>query len=339
MFLFRKKHLAENKYGTGAIPSPIDKRDKDYDIVASAGEPVDWNKGYDIEEELKFKIPFKNQDGSSSCVGQGTSYYAGVLNMVETGKYEEMSAKSLYSQIHLPNGGAYIRDCMSLGVKWGFATENKVSSYENGQPPKEKFMIDTSWKNEEIDKIAKVFKSKEYRVINASRNMDLFAMAIRDNYGCVSGVNGQNNNTWNTLEPKPGNKIDWKHCLYFGKFGIDSRGKFISTPNSWGNRFNGEWQKLREDYFSSGNMFDAFTFLDQPNLGGKVFRLITLADNPAKTVWWVGSDGVRRAFLSANQYKEMSESLGFDKSFGGLETLNQYEMAEIPEGEPFVIIK
>lgn len=339
MFIFKKKKLAEGKFGTGALLSPIDKRDRSYDIIASVGEPVDWQKGYDVEQELGFKIPFKNQNGSSSCVFQSISYYAGVLNKVETKNYEEMSAKAGYSQIYLPGGGAYIRDGMSLGVKWGFIPECKVPSYENNQPPREKFMIDLSWKNPEMDNIAKVFQSKEYRTINAKTNMELFAMAIRDNYGCISGVDGTNNSTWNTLEPKPGATVDWKHALYFGKFGIDEKGKYVATPNSWGNRFNGEWQKLREDYFNSGRMFDAFTFLDKPNCSSKIFRLITMINDPNRTVFWVGGDGIRRPFISATQYKEMCKALGFDESFGGMETLNKYEMAEIPEGQPLVIIK
>jgi hypothetical protein len=274
-----------------------------------------------------------------NCVFQTISYYGGVLNKVETSSYNEFSAKAGYSQIRLPGGGAWIRDGMALGVKWGFTPENKVSSYENEKPPSEKFMTDLTWKTPEIDNISKVFQSKEYRTILASRNMELFAMSIRDNYGVCSGVNGCNNGTWNTLEPKPGNTTDWMHALYFGKFGIDQDGKYIATPNSWGNRFCGQWQKIREDYFLSGNMFDAYTFLDKPNCSGKIFRLITMAGDDNRTVFWVGSDGIRRAFMTANQYKEMCGSLGFDLSFGGMETLTKEQLMAIPEGQPFVIIK
>jgi len=75
--------------GTGALRDPIDPRDFRYEEVAAAGEPVDWEKGFDVEKELQFKLPIKNQDGSGSCTGQGWSYYGAVLNTVEEGFYDE----------------------------------------------------------------------------------------------------------------------------------------------------------------------------------------------------------------------------------------------------------
>ena len=253
------------KFGTGLVPDKLDSRDLNYDILGAEASDVDWEKGFDIEKELDIKINFKNQNGSSSCVGQAISYYIAVVNAKEMGYYIEQCAKAIYSQIALPGGGSSLRDACSLAVNWGSIPELMISSYNQGKPPTEAFMIDKSWKNYDIDQAAKPLQAKEYRTIQCSSNMDLFAKAIRDNLGVLSGVNGSNNNTWNTLEPKPGTKIDWLHGLYFGKYGTDEKGKYIATPNSWGDRFKGEWQKLREDYFTSGNMFNVWTLVDQPN--------------------------------------------------------------------------
>jgi len=249
---------------------PLDLRDKKYEDVALGAAPVDWNKGYDIEKELNFTLPIKNQGQSLSCTGQGGSYYFGILNLVELKEYIEVSAKSLYSQIFLPNGGAYIRDIFKLCVDWGAVYESLVSSYKNGKLPTEDFMRELSWKNEEIDKIAKVLQAKEYRVIEARDNMDLFAMAIRDNYGVVGGVHVGNNGSWRTNEPTPSDRING-HCIYYGKFGIDEKGKYIATPNSWGERKKDElhldgWQKLRQDYFNKLYQFNPWVMVDKPNI-------------------------------------------------------------------------
>lgn len=261
--------------GTGALRDPLDVRDYRYEGIAAASAPVDWNTGFDIEKKLNIKIPFKNQNASSSCVGQGWSYYGAVLNAAEVGYYEEQSAKAIYSQINLgtPAGGAYIRDGGKLFIDWGAIQEAKVTSYENGQAPSENFMKDKTWKNPDIDNLAKVLGAKEYRTFLAAQNMEMFAQAIRDNYGVVGGVEGANNGTWSSNEPQPptGN-ASWAHCLYFGKYGVDEKGKYIATPNSWGTRnakdalHPDDWQKLRENWFSTTFLFNPWTLVDKSNV-------------------------------------------------------------------------
>lgn len=212
MFNFLKKQ----KFGTGALEDQLDLRDYKFDEIAAAAPAVDWDKGYDVEKEANIKIPIKNQNGSSSCVGQGWSYYIAILNAIEIGSYNEVSAKAIYSQIALPQGGAYIKSGGKLTVDWGSVMENIVPSYDNGKSPTENFVKDLSWRSEEINKTAKILQAKEYRVISNKDNMDNFAVAIRDNYGVVGGLRGENNATWSTNEPKPPKVSSWAHCFVVG---------------------------------------------------------------------------------------------------------------------------
>lgn len=262
-----------NNMGLGAFEDPLDLRDYIYDDIVMGAEPFtedDWKKGYNIEEILDFELPMKNQNGSLSCVGQGTAYYAGVLNMVEEKIYKEISAKGFYSQIFLQGGGAYIRESIKLLVDWGAVTEVIVSSYDNKKPPSEDFMRDLSWKNERVDKLAKTYQAKRYAVIGARDNMDLFARAIRDNHGVVGGVYVGNNGSWRTNEPTPSNRTGG-HCIYYGKFGIDEKGKYIASPNEWGTSRGKDalhpdgWQKLRKDYFNGLYQFNPWLVIDAPN--------------------------------------------------------------------------
>lgn len=261
--------------GLGAFQDPLDTRDHVFDNdVAMGAEPFtekDWVKGYDIENELNFELPIKHQNSSMSCVGMGVSYYAGVLNMVEEKKYKEISAKGFYSQIFLPSGGgAYIREAIKLMISWGAVTETMVSSYNNGKPPSETFMRDLSWKNKQVDNLAKKYQAKEYKVIRACDNIDLFAQAIRDNHGVTGGVYIGNNGSWRTNEPTPSNRTGG-HAIYYGKYGVDKKGKYIATPNSWGTGRGKDslhpdgWQKLRKDYFNGLLQFNPWMVVDAPN--------------------------------------------------------------------------
>lgn len=264
-------------FGTGAAKDVIDVRDRVYDGIAFGAAPFDWNTGYDIEKIINHTIPIKNQNNSKSCVGQGWSYELGVLDAVETGTYKDVSAKAIYSQIALPQGGAYIRDGAKLAVDWGAVGENIVSSYDNGNAPGENFMKDKSWKDAQDDLIAQKLKSKEFRMVQ-DITIDIIAQGIRDNYGVVGGVMGANNGSWNTLEPTPGSQ-DWGHCLFFGKARVDDKGKYIATPNSWGDRFGGQWQKLRENWFTNGLMFNPWLLVDQVNaMSSEILALISQCD-------------------------------------------------------------
>lgn len=268
--------IDERHFGKGAVPEPEDQRDLIFEFILpdlfglgeDEQEPeVDWDKGYSVEEDLGFSLPFKNQGSSQSCVGQAISYYVGVLDYLERKQYQEVSAKSIYSQIFLePDGGAYIRDGMDLVTDWGSLREAKVPSYNDGRPPRESFMQDTSWKSRKLNKLAEILQAKEYRKIAAWNDIDRFALAIQKNKGVVSGLSATSNGTWNTLEPEPGDVIDYEHGLYFGGFGRDKKGKYLLTPNNWGNRFQGKWQKIRQIWFEVNKMFNPWTLTDKPNM-------------------------------------------------------------------------
>lgn len=290
----------DGQHHAGAVEAPRDPRERIYDdYVAMAGAvEIDWEKGFDIRNELGGHIFLKDQKQSLSCVGQGWSYYIWVLNIIEMmKKYEmtleelrvhhadevaEVSAKAVYAQIHLASGGAYIYRGGKLVVDWGAVMEPVVPSMKPDGSVDETFMRDISWKTQEIDKIAEVLKGKEYRIIRAKTNMDLYAQAIMQNKGVVGGFKGQNGRGWGNSErplpPESPSKVGWAHCVFYGAFGTDEKGRFIATPNSWnemsfnkgyrwkkGDPVGAGWQKLYVDYFNDDYQFDPWTYTDLIN--------------------------------------------------------------------------
>ena len=127
--------------------------------------------------------------------------------------------------------------------------------------------------------------------------MDAWAQAIRDNNGVVAGVQGNNNNSWLSNEPQPPLMTTpqgqlWGHCLFFGKAGTDSLGKYISTPQSWGNVIPKDalhpdgWQKLRQDWFDNNGrfLFNAWTLVDKISKPMTI-KLLKDSKSPACGYW------------------------------------------------------
>lgn len=259
---------------TGAIIDYKDIRDKEYDHIAGASL-VDWKKGFDIEEKIG-QIPTKNQGQSLSCVGQAISYYAYVLNALEAKNkpnltfqrypefVPEFSAKSIYSQIRVPYGGAYIRDGVKCLVNYGINKESEVVSNFKGYTD-ENWMQDISWQSPEAKLFASNYQGKEYRNIKATKNIDLFAKAIEDYGGLVFGTYVEDNDTWLSIYPKTENPNNLGHALYVGKFCIVLGKKYIGCKNSWGEIGDQGWQWLNEDFFEKGLIFSPWVVLDKPN--------------------------------------------------------------------------
>ena len=103
-----KEPYKQLNFNPGGIPDEPDDRDYQWNTgeFGAALPPFDWNKGFDIEEELRtilgdanFKLKPNNQGDSLSCGGQAWSKYAAILSAVIRKSFYENSAKFIYSQI------------------------------------------------------------------------------------------------------------------------------------------------------------------------------------------------------------------------------------------------
>jgi hypothetical protein len=270
-------------------------------------------------------LPIKNQFNSYSCVGQAWAYYLGLLNAKETGVYSEASAKAIYSQISLGFAqGAYIRDGAKLAVSWGEVMEKIIKSYKPDGTTDEEFMMDKSWLTPEITEMAKILQAKEYRLITGM-GIDYFARAIKDGFGMVAGIEGINNGTWFGEEPDPPTLTTpqnslWGHALFFGKFGVDEKGKYIATPNSWGNRNPNTWQKFRENWFANDNrwVFNPWTLVDKSN-NNFMITFKKLANEPH--IWVCNEEKKTRCMMI-----DMPTLIFFQDSFETVANLDEYKV-------------
>lgn len=251
---------------------------------------------------MPFKIPVKNQGASSSCTGQGLSYYLSVLNMIETGEWVEISARDIYAYIHLESGGAYLREALKLACGRGIATEDLVPCYHEikmdygivKNPYNENEYREKPEESEAINAIRIALQSMEYKLVIGSGEMRMeeMAWAMLMGFGVYFAVDGQNGKNWTGEYPQTPDEVDWAHALFGGKCGLDKNGeKFIGPINSWGNGVGAEgWQKLLTNYFKANFAYSPWTLIDKNNnwndmTNNQNVKIIKDKNSPAVGIW------------------------------------------------------
>ena len=239
------------KNHNGAIPDKVDFKDYRFEFVAGS-TPIP-NK-FSLKDKI---VAIKHQGKSSSCVGQAFSYYAEVLNFIETGKKVKLSARDIYSTIHLENGGAYLRDGAKKLTDSGVLLERDATSYIDGKLPTEAFMRQRNDITEaEIEK-GNDFLAKSY--IKVPVNFESIKRAIYENNGCVIGLFGTNEG-WETELVTPPVEWKWGHAVYL--CGYDEN--YIEFVNSWGEGWgNVSFGKFGKEYMRLA--FTPWTVQDMSN--------------------------------------------------------------------------
>jgi len=242
-------------FKNGVIKNKYDPRDKQYVKLFSASTPFDWSVGYDVEKEISkvigqpYKTKVKDQNGSGSCGGQTGSYYMGWLEAIQNKTFSNKSAKDIYSQIYYPQGGVAPRDLVAFLTSKGVCREVIIPSYDNGKAPSENFMRE---KKQTPESKADALNAKALKYATVKLDIDTIAQAIRDNYGCVITLGGQDNGTWLSAFPKPPVKEVWGHYMAFGRAKMINGKKYLGAIQSWGEDVGDKkdigWQWFGEEW-------------------------------------------------------------------------------------------
>ena len=176
--------------GTGLLPDLPDERDYKYEKTfgATALTPIDWSKEFRLPDP-----PNANQGNSDSCVSFSTSY----LHWQHTGKV--YSKRDLFSRIALQYG-AYLRD----GVRQ-ICTTGQQDAHECPDPTQPN-SANMRVKSTLPDSAGMDDLEASYFGI-ADISPDGLARVIRDNKGCIFGVNGDWDSWSDLTNPKPPTKL------------------------------------------------------------------------------------------------------------------------------------
>lgn len=257
----------------GAHPHRPDTRDYPFTPleIAEATAPFDWNTGYDVERDINFTLPTKDQGQSFSCGGQAFSMYEQVLAIAHLGDNEERSAKYPYSQVYVPGGGSSDSELAKIIKRQGFGLESLTPSYQGGATPTEAFME----RSQDITASARLAAAKSQIMLAyafPTIDIDAVAQALSACKGVVLGLGGSNNGTWLSTNPKSPlykpaglSNTGWNHYMYGGKAKIENGKRGIWAKQSWGAKVgdNG-WQFIDEDYFASGFIWGSIVLIFNP---------------------------------------------------------------------------
>lgn len=234
--------MVEN-LGKGALRDLPDARDYKASSIMRAPR-VDWVTGLLLPEP-----PSNDQGTSSSCVGQAWSYYHWQL------RNKDFCRRDIYAWIYQQGGGAYVRDGGIRLINFG---QELRSDAQDPVPETEAGMIDRTGLDPN--------KSKVYQELNSfvvSNDIDSIAAAIKNYNGVVFGVNGSNPGWQDLANPRPplvGETL-WGHCLYLFGYHLYDGQKCVVAKSSWGNSGNTTVHHIKENYFTSGNTFNAWTLI------------------------------------------------------------------------------
>jgi len=262
-----------SKLGKGGLTKKLSLKDYRLETIPTA--PLMPTK-----HEIVFGGKIKHQDGSGSCVSQATSYYAEVLNFIETGEWVSLSPKYLYSQCFIPPMGSYTKDNMALMKGEGIAPEDKLTSYENGRPPTERFMQRKQDITPSVVDSAMTYLAKAYYTWDKT-SVDLYKQAISQGNGCVVCSWG-NNICWQNAEielPAYESQLNWQHGIYL--IGWNDDKKMFKFLNSWGTEWGDKgYGYLPYAYVEKGYVSNPITMVDQSNnYYGLLKKIISLYQN------------------------------------------------------------
>lgn len=263
------KYRLFKKY-KGCPKQPVDRRDVCLGDIPYTPDPdaPSWEQGFDNEKKYG-KLKREHQGSSLSCVSQAWSKYLEMLNKIEEGDFTDLSARDIYSQIYLPNGGAFIRQGGKVAVNKGNCKEALMPSYENGKPPTEQFMRNRDDASEITEQDALIVKAKEKRFVALSEvltpdDWEHIRQVIWQFGGFVSGYK--------------------RHCMYASAYGMKNGKKFIKFVNSYG---EGSDRYYFED--DGYPIYDITFLIDLPNTWS---QMKIIGDKRDKRQYLCGADKV-----------------------------------------------
>lgn len=219
----------------------------------------------DFSKEFRLPVPpDSDQAQADCCVGEAWSYYHWQL------RNKTFSVRSIFAYI-AQNYGAYIRDGGLRVVKFGQETSVEAPD-PNPKTPSNMRSKDGLTPANALDD--REFDSK---IVPESLFIDGLALGISEYRGCVFGVTGSNEGWQNLENPRPpgNNEQTWGHALYAMGYHLHNGIKCIIAKSSWCNTGVKE-HHIKEDYFASGNIFNAWTLI--PRKGNIMYQKVVKQD-------------------------------------------------------------
>lgn len=235
-------------FGKGARFLPHTQ--KDYVALPFGAAQVDFNQAYDVEQAFT-SLPLHDQGNSESCVSHAWSYYHEMLRFIEFGTLPQFSRHDLYSRIFIaPEGGAFIKDGGSVICTYGQSLASIDPDILPATEPTMRLPGTISAEPKGLE--------RSYGMLPAA-DINSIAAAIKIYGGVVFGVTGSDAG-WQDIHypraPRTGEPT-WGHALFCKGYKMINGKRVIVCKTSW--NISPQEHYIDEDYFASGNTFNAWT--------------------------------------------------------------------------------
>lgn len=230
--------------------------DYKYEDLTKGDVPLNWIE-YN-EKNLKSYI-IQNQDGSSSCVAQGTSKLLAMHEVLEGRGYTQLCPKFIYTRrANYPDGGMWLPNALSIACAYGTCEEKLMPCDNQG----ETFMNNLSEPNGVISNAAK-FKGKFYFEITGG--IDKIAEVMEQGYGVLLGARFDYDEWVEVPFVNPASLKKVGHgfaavdyCLYNGE-------KALVVEDSWGPQYGKGGRRILTESFIKARVFYAGYITSLPN--------------------------------------------------------------------------
>lgn len=250
-----------DKNYNGIVEDPRSEEQKALDYkhedLAMGEIPLNWIE-YN-EKHLKSYL-IQNQDGSLSCVAQGTSKILAIHEVKEGRNYTQLCPKFIYDlRSNYPGGGMWLPNALDIACKYGTCKESLLPCDMKG----ETFMNDKSMIVAKHNDDAKNYKGKFYFEITGG--IDKIAEVMEQGYGVLLGFRFDYDEWTDVPTIHSDSKQALGHavaavdyCLYNGE-------KALIIEDSWGVGYGKGGRRIITDTFLKARCFYAGYVTSLPN--------------------------------------------------------------------------
>ncbi len=239
---------------------PVDHKDHDARRVMGAKKEEIPTKYSAFKQPFVQKVKREDQDASKACMSYATQSLAEIKEQKENRVFTDLSPRSIYYYVALPDGGSYPRANLKTWHKRGIATEANCSSTPATEEQLRKKPSEIAMEE------AKIYQCESYAREYRKGDPHFLARMVYENDGFLTGARISADGWYNKTHvrpPKAGEKTGG-HGFYVGAYDLSV--PWFKFLNSWGPGWgeNG-FGYFGLDYIKSDDLFDIWTVIDKPN--------------------------------------------------------------------------
>lgn len=245
----------------GIIEDPRSEEEKTldykYDDLAKGDIPLNWIE-YDKKNIKSYEI--QNQDGSLSCVAQGTSKILAIHEVLEGRNYTRLCPKFIYTRrANYPGGGMWLPNALDIACKYGTCNEKLLPCDSKG----ESFMNDKEKEEYECKEDAQNYKGKFYFQITGG--IDKIAEVMEQGYGVLLGFQFDYDEWIDVPILHTDSKKNCGHAVAAVDYCLHNGEKALVIEDSWGPGYGKGGRRIITETFLNTRCFYAGYVTSLPN--------------------------------------------------------------------------